>query len=162
MCFAGGESIQEESDQIVQQNGRVADGHVALTGAGKLPCLKVIHAVGPQWKNGNSGEEKVLYDCVFNHILTLSIQENFTSVAIPAISAGVFGFPISVSTSVIVGAVKDFLDKSPSPSSLQEVHLIDNRQESGQEFVSAIEKQFKTSQPPTTHEQNVDLRTIKG
>ena len=158
----GGENIQEESDQIVQQNGRVADGHVALTGAGKLPCLKVIHAVGPQWDSGNSGEEKVLYDCVFNHILKLSIQENFTSVAIPAINAEVSGFPTSVSTSVIVEAVKDFLDKSPSPSSLQEVHLVDNRQESGEAFVSAIEKQFKTSQPPTTHGQNADLSAIKG
>ena len=117
------------------------------------------------WKNpdsGNSGEEKVLYDCVFNHILKLSIQENFTSVAIPAINAEVSGFPTSVSTSVIVEAVKDFLDKSPSPSSLQEVHLVDNRQESGEAFVSAIEKQFKTSQPPTTHGQNADLSAIKG
>ena len=161
--LVGGKSIQDESDQIVQQHGRVADGHVTLTGAGKLPCMKVIHAVGPKWKDGKSGEQKVLYDCVFGHILKLTNQENLASIAIPAISAGAFGFPVSVSTSIIVEAVKDFLDNSSSLSCLREIHVIDNTQESGLAFASAIEEQFKDYLPTTTHtQQNVHLSTIKG
>ena len=140
----------------------MADGHTALTGAGKLPCMKVIHAVGPQWKDGKSGEQKVLYDCVFGHILTLTHSENLTSIAIPAISSAAFGFPVSVSTSVIVKAVKVFLDNSSNPSSLREIHLIDNREESGLAFACAIDDQFKDYQIITTHKKSVHLSTITG
>ena len=98
----------DESNAHVRLYGPVMEGHAVLTGAGKLPCKRVIHAVGPQWTGGRLGEENILYDCVFSHILKLANQEHFTTVAIPAISAGVFGFPVKVSTSVIVEAIKGF------------------------------------------------------
>ena len=145
--FLGGRTIQTESDEHVRQYGPVMEGHAVLTGAGKLPCKKIIHAVGPHWNGGRIGEEDILYDCVFSHILMITFQENFSSVAIPAISAGVFGFPLVKSTAIIVEAVKDFLDQMNQGGNLSEIHLLDNRQEGGQAFVTALKKRFKITQP---------------
>ena len=137
--------VVEESNSHVRLNGSVMEGHVVLTRAGNLPCKRIIHAVGPQWRGGRFGEENILYDCVFSHILKIANQENLSTVAIPAISAGVFGFPIKVSTSVIIEAIKDFLeDLDTGNISLSEIHLLDNRKAGGQAFVDAMSKRFKT------------------
>ena len=158
ISILGGPSVQKESDKHVQLNGPVMEGHAVITGAGNLPCRRIIHAVGPHWKDGRSGEEDILYDCVFSHILRISLQENFSSVAIPAISAGVFGFPLKVSTTVIVEAVRDFLEDKKNRGGLSEIHLLDNRQDGGQAFVTAMKKYFKVKQPvvPTRPPQAVN------
>ena len=137
--------VVDESNSHIKSNGSVMEGHAVLTRAGNLPCKKIIHAVGPQWRGGRFGEENILYDCVFSHILTIANRENLSTIAIPAISAGVFGFPVKVSTSVIVEAVKDFLqEQDTGPISLTEIHLLDNRRTGGQAFVDALTKRFKT------------------
>ena len=137
--------VVEESNSHVRLNGSVMEGHVVLTRAGNLPCKRIIHAVGPQWRGGRFGEENILYDCVFSHILKICNQENLSTVAIPAISAGVFGFPVKVSTSVIIEAIKDFLeDPDTGNISLSEIHLLDNGKAGGQAFVDAMSKRFKT------------------
>ena len=116
-----------------------------MTGAGSLSCKNVIHAVGPQWRGGQFGEERILYDCIFNHVLEITCQENFSSVAIPAISAGVFGFPITVSTSVIVKAIKDFLDNTKAKGTSLEIHLVDSNEESVRSFATALSKHFEAT-----------------
>ena len=143
----GGQNIQTECDKYVQLNGRVMEGNAVLTGPGKLPCKKIIHAVGPHWNDGKFGAEDILYDSVFSHILMIAFQENFSSVAIPAISAGVFGFPLAKSTFIIVKAVKDFLDQMNQRGNLSEIHLLDRRPIAGQAFVTALKQIFKITQP---------------
>ena len=140
------------------------EGHAIVTGSGKLPCKKIIHAVGPLWKGGTFGEADTLYDCVFSHILRITLKESMSSVAIPAISAGVFGCPLQVSTSTIVEAVKDFLDEMPRKGSLTEIHLMDNRQEVGQAFVNAVNKHFKILRvaiPPKKEARDTDDKESK-
>ena len=120
------------------------EGHAIVTNAGDLPSKKVIHAVGPRWRGGGYGEENIIYDCVFNHILRIAVEENFRSIAIPAISSGVFGVPMEVSTSTITEAIKDFLDDQDTTKGvLTEIHLIDNRKDGGQAFANAMRKRFK-------------------
>ncbi|MFN4183004.1 MAG: macro domain-containing protein, partial [bacterium] len=82
----GGKIIQEESDRI----GYVPVGEVAITSAGALPAKKVIHAVGPRWGEGNENEK--LRSAVWNS-LKKAQEEQFQSISLPAISAGIFGFP---------------------------------------------------------------------
>ena len=144
--FPGGKVIQDESDQYIKLHGSLMEGHAVLTGSGNLPCAHIIHAVGPHWKGGHLGEENILYDCVFSHILHIAVEFCLSTVAIPAISAGVFGFPIAVSTSVITEAVKDFLDQRPSVGGLTEIHLLDTRSEGAQAFCNALRKHFKVTQ----------------
>ena len=119
------------------------DGHAVLTGAGKLFCKNVVHAVGPIWRGGKFGEKDILYDCIFSHVLEIASEENFSSIAIPAISAGVFGFPVDISTSVIVDGIIDFLDIKTAKGTLKEIHLVDNKEKNVRAFASALNKRFK-------------------
>lgn len=105
----GGRVIQEESDKI----GFVPVGHAAVTGAGKLPCKAVIHAVGPRMGEGD--EDNKLKDAVRNS-LQLASQKGFTSMSMPAISSGIFGFPKDGCARILVNASKNFLLNNPSSS----------------------------------------------
>ena len=82
----GGSIIQEESDRI----GYVPVGESAVTTAGRLPAKYVIHTVGPRWGEGD--EEAKLRSAVRN-TLELAEKKGFATIAMPAISAGIFGLP---------------------------------------------------------------------
>lgn len=98
----GGWSIQEESDRI----GHVETGKSALTNAGKLPAKKVIHTVGPRWGEGD--EVNKLFSAVFSS-LKLADENGLRSIAFPAVSAGIFGFPRDRCAEVMLSALKGYL-----------------------------------------------------
>lgn len=115
----GGNIIQEESDNI----GYVPVGNCAITSAGKLKAKYVIHAVGPRWGEGN--EENKLKNAVKN-ILNLATEKGFKTISMPAISAGIFGFPKERCAQIIAGETGKFL-KDNRETSLKEInfYLID-------------------------------------
>ena len=127
-----------------------------MTGPGSLPFKKVMHAVGPRWKGGYAGEKDVLYDCVHKHILPMARENGFVSIAIPAISSGIFGFQTKVSTSIIVRAIERFLDEAGHSSSLREIYLIDNREEGAWAFEDALKKYSQLKSSPMTSRIEVD------
>ena len=99
----GGPTIQEECDRI----GTCAVGQAVVTRAGKLRAKWVIHAVGPVWKGGTFGEEMLLASAVLQ-ALRRGEDIGATSVAIPAISTGVFGFPLEMAAEISVAAARSF------------------------------------------------------
>jgi O-acetyl-ADP-ribose deacetylase (regulator of RNase III) len=99
----GGESIQEESYRVAP----VPVGGAAVTGAGKLPCRYVIHAVGPVW--GEGGEEAKLRSAV-RSALARAEERGLVSVALPAISTGIFGYPKAAGCRVIAEEVRSHLE----------------------------------------------------
>ncbi|HEY3202635.1 MAG TPA: macro domain-containing protein [Thermoanaerobaculia bacterium] len=99
----GGPKIQEECDRI----GTCAAGQAVVTKAGELPVKWIIHAVGPVWKGGNYGEEMLLASAVLQ-ALRRGEDIGATSVALPAISAGVFGFPVDRAAEISVAAARSF------------------------------------------------------
>ncbi|MHA2610615.1 MAG: macro domain-containing protein [bacterium JZ-2024 1] len=111
----GGKIIQEESDRI----GFVPVGQVAITTAGALPAKKVIHAVGPRWGEGN--EEEKLRSAVWNS-LEKAQSEGFQSIALPAISAGIFGFPKQECARILLTTARDFVLNHPL-GSLREIRI---------------------------------------
>ncbi|RMH80531.1 MAG: macro domain-containing protein [Calditrichaeota bacterium] len=111
----GGPEIQEESDRV----GYVPVGHAAITGAGKLPAKYVIHAVGPRWGEGD--EDNKLRNAVLNS-LKLAEEKGLTTLSLPAISAGIFGFPKDRCARIILSTVRDYLESHPE-GSLQEVRI---------------------------------------
>ncbi|XP_070551038.1 macro domain-containing protein TTE0995-like [Ptychodera flava] len=143
---AGGEVIQEDSDRIIKKNGSLLDGQAVSTGPGHLQCKRIIHAVGPKWDITNGGdfsgqsEQKklLLADAVLQ-----SLQEaqkcNCTSVAIPAISSGIFGFPIDVCTDVIVETVRIY-NSEHQDETLFDVFLVDISDSVCNMFKGALEK----------------------
>ncbi|ABL77604.1 ADP-ribose-binding protein [Thermofilum pendens] len=86
----GGDVIQRESDEWVKRYGPVPEGEVAVTGAGKLKAKYVIHAVGPKYGDP-LGDEK-LARAISNSLLKAE-ELGLKSIALPAISTGVFGYP---------------------------------------------------------------------
>jgi O-acetyl-ADP-ribose deacetylase (regulator of RNase III) len=116
---AGGEGIQSESDQWVREQGPVAHDRPAVTSAGNLKARYVIHAVGPRWGTGD--EEHKLHQAVTG-ALQLAAEMNLTSIALPAISTGIFGFPKALGAQVILDAITQFFDQHPA-SSLNDVRL---------------------------------------
>ena len=85
----GGQTIQNESDRI----GRVATGGAAITGAGRLAARFVIHAVGPVWREHTPGQADHLLAAAVTAALEIAHEKGLGSIAFPAISSGIFGFP---------------------------------------------------------------------
>jgi O-acetyl-ADP-ribose deacetylase len=101
----GGIIIQQESNEWVRLHGLVTHDHPAITGAGALPCRHIIHAVGPIWGEGN--EILKLRQAVEASLLTAN-DLKCSSVAFPAISTGIFGFPVDLAASCFVDAISSF------------------------------------------------------
>jgi len=92
----GGRIIQEESDRI----GFVPVGGAAMTSGGKLRARQVIHAVGPRM---GEGDEDAKLRKAINSVLSLAADKGLTSISVPAISAGIFGFPKDRCAKILVG-----------------------------------------------------------
>jgi O-acetyl-ADP-ribose deacetylase len=99
----GGPSIQEECDRL----GGCPTGSAVITGGGQLSAKWVIHAVGPIWHGGGEGEEMLLASAV-RAALKRAEEVGARSVALPAISAGVYGFPLARAAELSIGAARSF------------------------------------------------------
>jgi O-acetyl-ADP-ribose deacetylase (regulator of RNase III) len=115
----GGPQIQAESDAWVRQHGPVKYAEPAYTHAGKLPCRYVIHAVGPVW---GEGHEAARLSAAVKGSLRLADQLQLTSIALPAISTGIFGYPKKEAAEVILASILEYFKEDPT-SGLQTVRL---------------------------------------
>jgi O-acetyl-ADP-ribose deacetylase (regulator of RNase III) len=88
--------------------GGARPGEVKLTRGYRLPARHVIHAVGPIWRGGGAGERATLAAC-YRGALQLAVSTGLRSVAFPAISTGVYGYPVEEAARVAVGEVRDGL-----------------------------------------------------
>lgn len=128
----GGQIIQEESDRI----GFVPVGQAALTGAGNLPARYVIHAVGPRMGEGD--EDTKLKSAVASS-LRLASGKGLRSVAVPAISSGIFGFPKDRCAAILVNEAMRFLEENPD-TSLQLIEFCVFDDETATYFKKELEK----------------------
>jgi len=105
----GGPAIQKECNEI----GSCPVGQAVVTGAGDLPARWVIHAVGPVWRGGEEGEEMLLASAV-RAALKRAEEIGALSVALPAISTGVFGFPLGRAAEISIAAARSFAESTQS------------------------------------------------
>jgi O-acetyl-ADP-ribose deacetylase (regulator of RNase III) len=107
----GGPIIQTESDAWVKKNGAVTHAKPAYTQAGDLPCKVVIHAVGPIW---GSGDEEAKLSTAITSSMGLAEQIGLTSIALPPISTGIFGFPKKNAARVFMQTIQEFFLNKPN------------------------------------------------
>jgi len=82
-----------------------AAGDAKMTGGYGLPARYVIHTVGPRWRGGGSGEPELLASC-YRRSLELAEKARLASIAFPAISTGIFGYPLEAATGIAVATVR--------------------------------------------------------
>lgn len=137
---AGGSTIQAESDRWVAEHGPLQPGHAAITSAGVLTAEKVIHVVGPRFRNGqdNSGLLRQAVEAGLN----AAKSQHCRSIAMPAISAGIFGYPRPEACQVIAQTVQDWIDANPD--SLDRVLLVGYDGEAATDFRVALSRARET------------------
>ncbi|XP_023932230.1 poly [ADP-ribose] polymerase 14-like isoform X2 [Lingula anatina] len=159
---AGGKAIQEESKKFLERHGwsRLMEGQIAWTGPGKLPCKLIIHGVGPMWEGDKAGKERLLKEVVYKAFEKAN-QDGFKSIAFPAISSGIFGYPVDKSTRTIVEAADMSCSENPS-SSLKEIHFVDTSDSTVDLFSKAVHSVLGISsqfgQPKTRYSGSPTLR----
>lgn len=137
---AGGPVIEEDSKKIIQQFGKVPTGQIATTRGGRLPCSEIIHAVGPEWKVTDEQRCYIqLQEAIINILnYVVSGSSGIKTVAIPALSSGIFGFPLDMCVAIIVKTIVTF--PFQRSNILKEIHLVSNEEPTVAAFKRSCER----------------------
>jgi O-acetyl-ADP-ribose deacetylase len=119
---AGGPEIKKQCEEIrrTQYPDGLPTGEAVITTAGKMPAKRVIHTVGPVYSRGGRDKAELLASC-YRNSLRLAVENGLETIAFPAISTGVYGYPLDEAAKVSSQAIENFLN---SNRSLQEVRLV--------------------------------------
>jgi putative ATPase len=131
----GGPAIQAESDDWIRDHGMVRHSEPAYTSGGNLPARYVIHTVGPMWGEGD--EEAKLSQAIQGTLQTAD-QLGLSSISLPAISTGIFGFPKDLAAKVIFAAIRDYFQHHLK-SGIKDVRLVLYDQPTVEVFLKAQE-----------------------
>jgi putative ATPase len=134
LASAGGPAVQRDSDQWVAEHGPVGHGQAAVTTAGEMPAEHLVHVVGPRYRDGQDNE-RLLRETTAA-ALDGARQAGARSVALPAISAGVFGYPPDEADRVIAAACADWL--AEHEGALDEVRLVGLDERAAAYFTSGL------------------------
>lgn len=141
---AGGSQIQRDSDDYVRKFGVLKTGEAVAMSAGSLPCKKIIHAVGPRLTNqslsDNPQPAKLLESAVFKSLMRAE-ECCLKSVALPAISSGLFGYPLAQCADTIVRTVRHFCQHFPV-TYLKKILLVNNDDITVNEMEMACKRVF--------------------
>uniref|UniRef100_UPI00358F611B protein mono-ADP-ribosyltransferase PARP14-like n=1 Tax=Myxine glutinosa TaxID=7769 RepID=UPI00358F611B len=123
----GGHTIQDESNLIVNKSGPIKTGSMAITGPGNLSCKKIFHVVGPIWREHNviKEGERIAVSLLKEGVETALCETDkhqYKSIAIPAISSGIFGFPLRKCAETIVAAIRAYCEETKKIRK-KEVHI---------------------------------------
>jgi O-acetyl-ADP-ribose deacetylase (regulator of RNase III) len=107
---AAGPSVMRELDAIRRQTGGCPTGSAVATGAGNLPARYVFHAVGPVYRDGRHGEPELLASC-YRKCLALAEERDVRTISFPAISTGVYGYPMEEAARIAIGEARAHFEK---------------------------------------------------
>lgn len=131
----GGRVIQEESDAWVRAHGLVTPGVAAVTTGGMLQASHVIHVAGPVYRAGQDNEG--LLRRAVEAALDAAAEHGLSSIAFPAISAGIFGYPPPEATKVLATAITNWL--ADHEGVLEEVRLVGYDHATAELFTKALD-----------------------
>ncbi|MGE5365221.1 MAG: O-acetyl-ADP-ribose deacetylase, partial [Bacteroidota bacterium] len=106
---AAGRQLLEECRQL----GGCTTGEAKITKGYKLPARYVIHTVGPVWRGGSHSEKELLSSC-YRRSLEIAAQNGLKTIAFPAISTGIYGYPFDQASRIAINTVAEFLNENDS------------------------------------------------
>jgi O-acetyl-ADP-ribose deacetylase len=131
---AAGPSVMAELNQIRARIGHCPTGHAVLTKAGRLRARYIVHAVGPVYRGGGEGEAELLASC-YREALRMAGERGLGSIAFPAISTGIYGYPLDKAAEIAIGETKAFLAQ---PGGVREVVFVLFGEEALETFRTAL------------------------
>lgn len=134
LAGAGGPEVQRESDRWVAEHGPLSPGAAAVTTAGRMPAAHLVHVVGPRYRDGQ--DNPGLLAQAVTAALDAARDAGASSVALPAISAGVFGYPPEEAGRVIAETCADWL--RTRRGAVDEVRLVGLDEPSAGHFAAGL------------------------
>lgn len=131
---AGGAVVQQESEAWVREHGPLESGKAAVTGAGDMPARWIIHVSGPRFSAGQDNE--ALLEAAVEAAISAAAQSGATSIAMPAISSGIFGYPVTEATRVIADTCRRWV--ASHPGVVREIRLVGYEAETAAAFERAL------------------------
>lgn len=116
--------------------GGCKTGQARITRGYRLPARHVIHTVGPVWHGGEQGEPELLAAC-YRNSLRLAVENGVRTIAFPAISCGVYGYPLEEAARIAVREVREFL---ASANHIETVYLVCFGEDARQAYQQALQK----------------------
>lgn len=132
---AGGPSIAEQCRQIRERDGGCSPGSCVITDGGNLKAKHIIHAVGPVWHGGRSGEDDTLKNA-YTACLKMACQYEIKTIAFPSISTGAYGFPVERAARLALEAVREFCEDNDY---LDEIRFVLFDEKTFNKFKDALE-----------------------
>jgi O-acetyl-ADP-ribose deacetylase (regulator of RNase III) len=129
---AAGPDLKRECEQL----GGCETGAAKITRGYRLKASHVIHAVGPVWSGGHKREDDLLASC-YSTALALAAEHKLRSIAFPAISTGIYGFPPDRAARIAVGTVADAIGKKLAP--LEQVVFCCFSPDSAEHHINALD-----------------------
>ena len=147
---SGGHQIQYESSEIVKRRGPIPVGDAVETSGGRLPCQYVIHTVGPKWnEHGKEGSKFLLRQACLASLNLAAMKLHLSSIALTAISSGIFGMPKDICAQVIFKAVEEFSESEYAEvSSLRDVGIVIIDEPTIRVFYDEFNKRYLSSGAP--------------
>lgn len=134
---AAGPALLAACKLIVQQQGECATGHAVITEAGNIPVKAIIHTVGPVWRGGTHHEAELL-EQAYRHSLDLAAANGYRTIAFPAISTGVYGYPKEQAARIAVDVVYKYIGIRPLPEEVVFVCFDDENTRIYQQYLAQL------------------------
>lgn len=138
---AAGPELLKACQVIVANKGYLQPGHAVATEGFRLPAKYVIHTVGPIWGGGHNKEDQTLVNAYTNSLKT-AVELNAETVAFPAISCGVYGFPLERAANLAAATIVDFL----GTGKLKQVSMVVTSEEAFAVWEQAMEQALEDSE----------------
>ena len=147
----GGRQIQVESTWIVQNYGPLDVGRATYTSAGNLTCRYVIHTVGPEWKkHGKENCKHFLHKACMESLHIAAVNLELSSIALTAISSGIFGMPKEICAQIMLSAVEAFSSSEEAEfSTLRDVRIVIIDEPTLSVFQEEFVKRYLSRQDPS-------------
>ncbi|KAL2094533.1 hypothetical protein ACEWY4_009252 [Coilia grayii] len=150
LLSAAGQQLQSDCDRYTSRHGQLRPGEAIICPAsGRLPCKHVVHAVGPRFTDTDRQTAVQHLERAVTASLDRASEAKCTSIAIPAISSGIFGFPLDLCAKTIASAVREYFEKGShqNRTSLNKICLVNNDDKTVNAMVQAVESVFRDLNP---------------